>query len=746
MNFLQKGLAGLESRLDKVLLDEPGGQTSTTPPPPPPPTLQQTKAEEKAANTVAVKAGRISLQERLAAATARKERDRSRSPGIEDGEPVDNEEGEHRPPIAALGESPARPSTDSTALKPTTDPPPAPPPPPEIIISPRGSLETNGHTDVSREDLETTIRLLREDLALCEARRQEESHTAAERIDALEDKIRYLARESAEAARQKANSAPSGLEKKLAEAQEKIALLLEEGEKLSKNELKLQNSIKKFRAKTQEEEKATAEAKKRAERAEKEAVDAKEKAKRAVENEKRASERAKGAVRLESEVENLRREKESSAKVIAELKGKLEEVRDRAEDAESRAQAEMLEKERRVTVELKAEVERVQSEATLAEERLQSEVQDLKAKIERDAERARIMEEELKGEQSMMESKMEALRARAEEFSSGASGDAHAKLLRKVETLQTQYAIASENWQGIEGSMLGRISNLEKERDQLAKKEADVRRKARELSAKSKTLDLDLEISQSKINDLDTELTSLKRQLEELKKEHTEEISALGLTFSRERESWQKELQARLEEERTKWIEASRAFSSPPQAPLLPPTSAHSIRKFSGPLSTSFSTPPLSIRQDSLPIHNSPSRPYAYQTSTSPYPQSLARHPDMISVSTVAAGPSVQLVERMSSTIRRLESELAAIREEMETVQAQRDDARREVVDMVREVEASREAEKRVKELENEVEELKRREEYTLEMLGEKSELVDELRQDVLDLKELYRDLVSTVK
>ncbi|PUU82373.1 hypothetical protein B9Z19DRAFT_429050 [Tuber borchii] len=417
MNFLQKGLAGLESRLDKVLLDEPGGQTTTTPPPQP--TLQQTKAEEKAANTAAVKAGRISLQERLAAATARKERGRSRSPIVEDGEPVeslkdkdkdkdigrekedDNKEGDGRdsssckpepsPPTIAQ-ESPARPPTS----KPVTDPPPALPPPPEIIISPRGSLETNGYADVSHEDLETTITLLREDLTLCEARRQEESHAAAERIDALEDKIRYLARESAEASRQKANGAPSGLEKKLAEAQEKIALLLEEGEKLSKNELKLQNSIKKLRTKAQEEEKATAEAKRRAERAEKEAIDAKEKAKRAVENEKRASERVKGAVRLESEVEGLRREKESSASVIAELKGKLEEVTDRAEDAESRVQTEALEKERKVTVELKAEIERLQSEAALTEERLQSEVRDLKAKMERDTERARIMEEELK--------------------------------------------------------------------------------------------------------------------------------------------------------------------------------------------------------------------------------------------------------------------------------------------------------------------------------------------------------------
>jgi len=53
MNFLQKGLAGLESRLDKVLLDEPRGRTATTPPPQP--ALQQTKAEERAANTAAIK-------------------------------------------------------------------------------------------------------------------------------------------------------------------------------------------------------------------------------------------------------------------------------------------------------------------------------------------------------------------------------------------------------------------------------------------------------------------------------------------------------------------------------------------------------------------------------------------------------------------------------------------------------------------------------------------------------------------
>ena len=44
-----------------------------------------------------------------------------------------------------------------------------------------------------------------------------------------------------------------------------------------------------------------------------------------------------------------------------------------------------------------------------------------------------------------------------------------------------QYAVASENWRGIEGSLLGRISTIESERDDSAKREEDIRRKARNM-------------------------------------------------------------------------------------------------------------------------------------------------------------------------------------------------------------------------------------------------------------------------
>jgi predicted nucleic acid-binding Zn-ribbon protein len=119
---------------------------------------------------------------------------------------------------------------------------------------------------------------------------------------------------------------------------------------------------------------------------------------------------------------------------------------------------------------------------------------------------------------------------------------------------------------------------------------------------------------------------------------------------------------------------------------------------------------------------------------------------DMISVSTVGAGPSVQLVERMSAAVRRLESEKAEHKEELVRLTAQRDEAREEVVKLMREVEAVEKIKGKTGELEKRVQEMEQRELTALEMLGEKTERVEELEGDVRDLKKIYRELVDTLK
>lgn len=120
---------------------------------------------------------------------------------------------------------------------------------------------------------------------------------------------------------------------------------------------------------------------------------------------------------------------------------------------------------------------------------------------------------------------------------------------------------------------------------------------------------------------------------------------------------------------------------------------------------------------------------------------------DIISESTVGAGPSVQLVERMSAAVRRLESERAASKDELARITLQRDEAREQVVDLMREADQKKTSDARVQELETHIEGLDQRYQTTLEMLGEKSEQVEELQADIADLKKIYRELVdSTMK
>jgi chromosome segregation ATPase len=120
---------------------------------------------------------------------------------------------------------------------------------------------------------------------------------------------------------------------------------------------------------------------------------------------------------------------------------------------------------------------------------------------------------------------------------------------------------------------------------------------------------------------------------------------------------------------------------------------------------------------------------------------------ELISVSTINTGPSVQLVERMSAAVRRLESEKAASKEEMVRILSQRDEAREEVVALMREAEGLKGDRERVGTLEKEVKDIEGKYEAVLQLLGERSEENEELKNDVLDLKKIYRELVeSTLK
>lgn len=347
------------------------------------------------------------------------------------------------------------------------------------------SLKVNGITASAGTNTpsqyQETIEQMKSDYEAAELRRQEETHIYLERIDALQSKLQYLTKEAAEIANTaKSVAEPGSVEEKLAAKDERIALLMEEGHRLSQMELKHMSIIKKLRAKATDDDKHVAGMKRLSEKHVRAAREAQEKAKSAEEAEKRASEQAKSLPKLAEDLESMRADRDAQDAFIQNLQNQLAEATSAARQAEAVAHAEALDAQRKRTADLADELSTMKIEHEIAQRQYQTELRELRERSEREKERARIAEIERQGEQHTLESRLEAYRARAEEASAGSGGHVQAKLLRQIETLQNQYAVASENWQGIEASLLARAAVLEKERDELAKREADVRRKARE--------------------------------------------------------------------------------------------------------------------------------------------------------------------------------------------------------------------------------------------------------------------------
>ena len=155
--------------------------------------------------------------------------------------------------IDAEDDAPSRTETPDISVIPPRGPTPPPPPPPPLPaaeeqpkdpqpIEPEPPTESSTveippsrtsttslppDTDPATLDL---ISQLRNDLAICESRRVEESQIASTRISSLEQKLKLLSQTTLDHSKEQvANPTASSWERKLADREEKIALLLDEG-------------------------------------------------------------------------------------------------------------------------------------------------------------------------------------------------------------------------------------------------------------------------------------------------------------------------------------------------------------------------------------------------------------------------------------------------------------------------------------------------------------------------------------
>ncbi|RCI11820.1 hypothetical protein L249_7375 [Ophiocordyceps polyrhachis-furcata BCC 54312] len=790
-SLLSQAVAGVESRLDVMLAEaddeaQVAARSKPAAPANPSPANLRSNSSSARAND--------RLQARLAKAVAAKSTSAS-TDGLESASPRGSIDTASRPSTPFITEpgasAPSEPRAQSSPVRP--EQPPLTSPPDHLLAGDAASEQPLAPFDHAGDDTQPARRQTKEfeDIKLLH---QDEIREYVEQIDSLQSKVQYLSRNVAESAKKAASSAVSGsMERKLAEKDEKIALLMEEGQKLSSAEQKFRATIKKLRLQLTENERQTAELRKDKEKAASEAASL-----RSRHNGTEQPEEAwKAAATLQREISSLRKANAARDEECRRLEQevKLKEEQAEAIRAEASSKAEAVEGQRQR--EFQDAIAALQAEKESLVSKARREGTEWREKLERAAERSRLTEEELGLELRSMESKLETMRAAAEEASSRSGGEAQVNMFRQIEMLQSQYASARENWQGIESSLLAKAANLERERDDAQRRESDMRKKARDAASHCRRMEDELQDVQTALAASRLELEACRDQVTVLKSSARAAEEALqqaqaDLENERQR-TVNRDREDAVEAERRRWVEdvagatskgghqsrpnspllpASRTFSSelvglptpsklrriPTPAGSIPDTSAElvpPIRRLSSqpppkhnalPTLTSGPPPvPFSPFEPPSDVLHVPSPTIERENGVDDTAPSSPRHlaHDMISASTVAAGPSVQLVERMSAAIRRLEAEKVAAKEEMARVCNQRDEARADMVTIIKELEEAKTAAKRVPQLEADVASLDSRYQTTLEMLGEKSELVEELRADVQDVKAMYRELVE---
>ncbi|SPN97830.1 uncharacterized protein DNG_01342 [Cephalotrichum gorgonifer] len=695
------------------------------------------------------------------------------------------------PPTAALdGATPPEndgqlePAHDSAGPLPASAAPVSPQPQADPVATPESHHSDADNDCPSCGALRGHIRSLEERLAELESQGREEHHTHVERVDALESKLKFLTREMAESARKSVASAPAGsIGKQIAEKDEKIALLMSEGQTLAATEHKHRSIIKRLRSEVAERDKSLSDLTDEKGRLASQ-LESQQQSESATQSLQSELEALKGKCSdLQGRSNHLQLECSAKGETIKALELELERMT-RAPSSGNPQSSESSAEEGKRVAELEELVTTLRAEKERAADKARAQVDELREKADVATEQGRQMKNELQ----TLEGKLEAMRVIAEEASSNAAGDAQAKLLRQIETLQSQYATACENWQGIEASLTARIAILERERDEVSRKETETRKKAKDLSSRNRQQLEDLHQLRARIDGFQQEEDANQRDLARLRKR----AEAAEAALAKANEQQQQQPQHREVEDRARLCASPDTIPSRtelgsrlPGRPLSPlhsplrtwssellvphppskPSRAGSVA--SGPLDA-FSrlgsprepsgqavtpvSPPGSGRQylsydasmDSIARPSSSRGQGREDDSDSDVLSTVHRAiPDIASVSTTAAGPSIQLVERMSAGIRRLEAEKVAGREDLLRISNQRDEARAEIVTLMKQIESSRQATDRVAALEKEVAEINERYQTTLELLGEKTELVEELRSDVEDVKAMYRELIE---
>ncbi|XP_069062683.1 TATA element modulatory factor [Pleurodeles waltl] len=542
------------------------------------------------------------------------------------------------------------------------------------------------------------------------------------------------------------------------ERDEQIRGLMEEGEKLSKQQLHNSNIIKKLRVKEKENENTiTKQAKKIKELEEelqhfKQVFDSKEEVeKQHRENIKKLNSvverQEKEITQNQVDIEELQEKNRSLQAALDSSYRELAELHKANAAKVSEAQEAALSSEIKAKEELCLALEKAQEEGRQQQEALALQVTDLRLALQRAEHQAARKEDYLRQEIGELQQRLQEGENRNQDLSQSVTS-ATRPLLRQIENLQATLGAHTTSWEKLEKNLSDRLAEaqtllaaaVEKERaateelllfkTQISSAESQISLLRQEKSR----LQAQLEVEKSRLSKVEEEHSRYQVELENLKSEYVKTCE----DAKREKTLLTSQLEMekmRVEQEKKKAILALEAAKEKERKPYT----------FSN-VEPSPSTPSLS-RSSSVSGVDMAGLQSSFLSQDDPHEHSLG--PMTMSASgsnlyeAVRMGAGSSIIENLQSQLKLREGEIVQLQLEIASLEKTRAIMAEELVKLTNLNDELDEKVKEIPKLRVQLRDLDQRYNTILQMYGEKAEEAEELRLDLEDVKNMYKTQID---
>ncbi|XP_066528119.1 TATA element modulatory factor isoform X2 [Hoplias malabaricus] len=539
--------------------------------------------------------------------------------------------------------------------------------------------------------------------------------------------------------------------------EEQIRGLLEEGEKLSKQQLQHSNIIKKLRVKEKENETKISKQSKKVKEQEDElkqlqqVLDGKEELeKQHRENIKRLNSvverQEKDLSRIQAEYEELQEKNRSLQAALDNSYKELAELHKTNATKASEAQELALSREVQAKEELSIALEKAQEESRLQQEALANQVADLRLALQRAEQQQARKEDYLREEISELQQRLQGAETRNQELSQSVTS-ATRPLLRQIENLQATLGAQTASWEKLEKNISDRLAEAQAQLAVAVEKERSATEELHAIQAQLASLESQnsllrqekgrlqgqLEAERTRREKLEDDSSREHVELENLKGEYTRALEEarkekLLLTNQLEMEKMKVEQEKKksyLAQEALK--EKERKAPSVSEAPASSTPSLSRSSSISGADHGGLHTSMLS-QEDSLD--------HSFGTMT----MSLSGS-SLYEAARLSGGSSI--IENLQSQLKMREGEIAQLQLEISNLERSRSVMAEELVRLTNQNDEMEAKVKDIPRLKVQLKDLEQRHNTILQMYGEKAEEAEELRLDLEDVKNMYKTQID---